>query len=102
MDKIVENNNLEEENIVEPFADDDEATWVYWTVFDTAERDISDEWVWERLRNKRDTLLSISDFRMVTDAPWDIAPWIIYRQALRDLPKKTKNPKQAVWPEAPE
>ena len=59
------------------------------------------EWVWERLRNKRDALLAATDFRMVIDAPWDQAPWVTYREALRDLPDNTTNPRLAVWPVAP-
>jgi hypothetical protein len=59
------------------------------------------EYVWERLRNRRDGLLRVTDFRMVTDAPWDTQPWATYRQALRDLPDNTSDPRIAVWPVAP-
>jgi hypothetical protein len=61
----------------------------------------SDELVWKRLRLRRDTLLSQSDHRMVSDAPWDTAPWATYRQALRDLPEQTADPRAAVWPNPP-
>jgi len=37
-------------------------------------------------RMVRDMLLTPTDFRMVSDAPWDTAAWAAYRQALRDLP----------------
>lgn len=37
-------------------------------------------------RSMRNKLLSDSDYRMVSDAPWDTAAWATYRQALRDLP----------------
>jgi len=86
---------------VEPFAGDDKATWVYWSDMDTAERGVPDEWVWERLRNKRDALLAECDWRVVADAPWDQAPWVAYREALRDLPDNTKDPRKAVWPVTP-
>jgi hypothetical protein len=59
------------------------------------------EWVWERLRYRRDSLLAASDFRMVSDAPWDTEPWAAYRQALRDLPEQTADPREAVWPDPP-
>lgn len=59
------------------------------------------EWVWERLRLRRDQLLAQSDFRMVADAPWDVEPWAVYRQALRDLPDTTTDPRLAVWPTTP-
>jgi hypothetical protein len=59
------------------------------------------EWQWERLRLKRDALLKKCDYRIVADAPWDIQPWIEYRQLLRDLPKKNKDPKKIVFPNPP-
>lgn len=85
----------------EPFAGDPTATWVYWSDMDTAERGVPEEWVWERLRNRRNALLAASDFRVVVDAPWDKTPWEAYRQALRDLPGNTPDPRQAVWPIEP-
>jgi hypothetical protein len=85
----------------QPFAGDANATWVYWADMDTAERGVPDEWVWERLRLRRDQLLTATDFRLVADAPWNTQPWADYRQALRDLPENTDDPRQAVWPESP-
>jgi hypothetical protein len=85
----------------EPFPGDETATWHYWSPMDTAERGVPVEWVWERLRNRRNALLSACDWRMVTDAPWDLAPWEAYRQALRDLPDNTEDPRKAVWPVEP-
>lgn len=76
------------------------ATWDFTTDRDPAS--IPDEWVWERLRNRRDALLSASDSRLVPDAPWDIEAWKTYRQALRDLPDTTTDPRAAVWPVAPQ
>lgn len=86
--------------IVTPF-NDPGATWVYWNSHDTMERGIIIEWVWERLRYRRDSLLHDSDFRMIPDAPWEKQTWVIYRQELRDLPKKTKDPRLAQWPVQP-
>jgi hypothetical protein len=85
----------------EPFPGDDTATWVYWTDMDTAERGVPEEWVWERLRNRRNHLLAACDFRVVMDAPWPLEPWEAYRQALRDLPDNTEDPRLAVWPIEP-
>lgn len=84
-----------------PYPDDPEATWKYWTEIDTVERGIPDEWVLERLRNRRNALLSACDWRVVPDAPWDIAPWIAYRQALRDLPETSADPRKVIWPTEP-
>ena len=86
---------------VEPFPGDDTATWTYWSDMDTAERGVPDEWVWERLRNRRNQLLAACDWRVVADAPWDTAPWIAYRQALRDMTAKTKDPRKTDWPVEP-
>jgi hypothetical protein len=77
-------------------------TWNYLSSQQDYTRDtIPMDYVWERLRNRRDQLLAQSDFRMVTDAPWDTAPWAVYRQALRDLPEQTSDPRVALWPDAP-
>ena len=57
--------------------------------------------VWQRLRFHRNRLLAACDFRMISDAPWDIQPWVAYRQALRDLPDATTDPRVTVWPIAP-
>lgn len=76
------------------------ATWAFWTDLDTADRGIPDEWVWERLRLRRDALLAASDFRMVPDAPWDTTPWAAYRQALRDM-TTAPDPRRVAWPTPP-
>lgn len=77
-------------------------TWHFLSPLDPAENDIPDEWVWERLRNRRNALLAECDWRVVIDASWDTAPWIEYRKALRDLPDATSDPRSAVWPTSPE
>lgn len=81
------------------FTGDDTATWVYWGPSDPS--DIPNDWVWERLRNRRNVLLAYCDYRVIPDAPWDTAPWLVYRQALRQLPDSTADPRAAVWPVAP-
>jgi hypothetical protein len=80
---------------------DESATWRYWSSMDDGRVEIPDEWVWERLRNQRDSLLMQTDHRMVSDAPWDSEPWAAYRQALRDLPEQTSDPREAIWPDPP-
>lgn len=86
----------------QPFPGDPDATWVYWSDLDTAERGVPDEWVWERLRARRDLLLRTTDYRIVDDVPWDRQPWKDYRQQLRDLPDTTSDPRTAIWPTEPE
>lgn len=97
----IEAQTKEPQPVITAFIVDESATWVYWTTLDTAERGISDEWVWERLRVRRDQLLYLTDYRMTVDAPWNNDAWAIYRQALRDLPNNTSDPKLAEWPVAP-
>lgn len=77
-------------------------TWNYLSTEQDYTRDtIPVDWVWERLRNRRDGLLAATDHRMVVDAPWDTEPWAAYRQALRDLPDNTTDPREALWPVQP-
>jgi hypothetical protein len=74
---------------------------VTWNYLAIDENEIPVEWVWERLRLRRDQLLRDSDFRVLPDAPWPTAPWADYREALRDLPEQTVDPRAAVWPDPP-
>lgn len=63
--------------------------------------DVSVEVAWRELRSKRDKLLFASDWTQTLDAKVDREAWSIYRQALRDLPQHTSDPRNAVWPEPP-
>jgi hypothetical protein len=56
---------------------------------------------WSELRRERDLRLSSSDWTQVSDAPVDRAAWAAYRQALRDLPANTTDPRDVVWPTPP-
>jgi len=56
---------------------------------------------WIDLRGSRDRLLTSSDWTQVPDAPVDQAAWATYRQALRDLPANTTDPRDVVWPTRP-
>lgn len=60
------------------------------------------EQAWVSLRADRDQRLKSSDWTQVPDAPVDQAAWATYRQALRDLPQNTTDPRQVVWPTPPE
>jgi hypothetical protein len=53
-------------------------------------------------RNKRDLLLSQSDWTQVADAPVDKIAWATYRQELRDISAQTGFPWAVVWPTQPE
>lgn len=54
-----------------------------------------------RFIRKRNQLLAASDWTQAPDAPVDQAAWVVYRQALRDLPSNTTDPRNPVWPVAP-
>ena len=84
-----------------PFPGDPDATWDYWSGLYNPTAGPTSEIVWARLRYRRDQLLAACDFRVVADAPWDQAPWVAYREALRDLPDATTDPRVAVWPVKP-
>lgn len=62
---------------------------------------LSDEDRWERIRIYRNHLLQSSDYRMISDAPWDKIAWAEYRQKLRDLPATVSDPAKIVFPEMP-
>lgn len=65
------------------------------------------QWVWDdavswaELRAERDRLLVNCDWTQVPDAPVDQAAWAVYRQALRDLPDNTQDPRNPAWPTPP-
>lgn len=62
----------------------------------------SDEVIWSRLRHRRDAELAACDWTQVADAPVNQPAWANYRQALRDLPDTTTDPREAIWPMPPQ
>lgn len=56
---------------------------------------------WRQLRFRRSQMLVKSDWTQVPDAPVDAAAWAAYRQALRDLPQNTQDPRDITWPQPP-
>ena len=61
-----------------------------------------DDFFWSELRRQRDKLLKTCDWTVLADSPVDIQAWSEYRQALRDLPANTTDPKLATFPNKPE
>ena len=58
----------------------------------------------EDIRNKRDRLISDTDFYLMSDYPIDSKNFEdlkIYRQALRDIPQQSGFPKDVIWPDVP-
>jgi hypothetical protein len=74
--------------------------WEYRTPFDT-EDELPEEWIWERLRAERNRRLALCDWTMISDATTDKVAWGAYRQALRELPSNTIDPRDAVFPTSP-
>lgn len=67
--------------------------------------DISDEELWDKVREKRNRLLLESDWTMSLDVPGDninLKEWMKYRQRLRDITTQDSNPKLIVWPLSPD
>ena len=59
---------------------------------------------WQILRNQRDDKLLFCDWTQGNDTPLDNSKkteWATYRQALRDLPSNTSDPKNPTWPTEP-
>ena len=59
---------------------------------------------WVIFRSKRTRRLSECDWVLLSDVTLSqekIDEWKVYRQALRDLPSVTKDPKNPVWPTQP-
>ena len=59
---------------------------------------------WAELRSLRDQKLAKCDWTQIADVPLteeQKTAWVIYRQALRDLPANTEDPKNPVWSEEP-
>ena len=56
---------------------------------------------WDIIRQKRNSLLSQSDYTQMPDWPGDKKAWAEYRQALRDITNKFTNPNTIIWPETP-
>lgn len=59
------------------------------------------EWWLERMRLRRDALLTASDWAMTSDAPTDKEAWAAYRQALRDFPATWVPSEEADFPNPP-
>lgn len=59
---------------------------------------------WNDVRNKRDSLLSSSDYTQLPDAPFtpeEKQAWTTYRQALREVTNQQVDPSAVVWPSPP-
>jgi len=58
----------------------------------------------ETVRTERDALLAATDWRVIKAAEVGSVldpAWIIYRQALRNVPEQPGFPHNVIWPETP-
>lgn len=71
----------------------------------TPEAATSPSTAWDQVRRERDSLLSDSDWTMITGCSVDQAQWSAYREKLRDIPQTYKNVSdpltEIVWPTLP-
>lgn len=67
-------------------------------------KDIPEEELWEKIREKRNNLLAECDWTMGVDVPKEInkREWELHRQRLRDITTLYTNPRDVVWPLSPE
>jgi hypothetical protein len=59
---------------------------------------------WKEFRNERNRKLIECDWTQLSDSPitkQKKQEWAVYRQALRDLPENTNDPKNPEWPSSP-
>jgi len=102
---IEDQNDLANVQIVQSIDEDGNAVYVAptftWAEF-VAEKAIQQiTFDWESLRAERDKRLTETDWWVLPDrAPTQ--EQLDYRQALRDLPANTEDPKNPVWPVKPE
>jgi len=77
--------------------DQGDGTYVWgWTVKDKPVAQLAEE-----ARDKRNTLLTSSDYTQLSDSPRDKQAWATYRQALRDITDQEGFPETIVWPVKP-
>ena len=57
--------------------------------------------LWEEFRRERNRRLSETDYMAFSDTAEMSDAWKTYRQALRDLPANTSDPKNPSWPTKP-
>jgi hypothetical protein len=74
-----------------------------WKIVDLSEEELNTviEKKSEEVRQKRNQLLVESDWSQISDSPVNKAPWVAYRQKLRDVTNQTGFPFGVIWPNKP-
>lgn len=92
------------QNIAEALPVEIEGEWVQrWSVTEASPEEVTARADAQAaaMRADRNERLRACDWTQVPDAPLDPAPWVIYRQALRDITLQAGFPYSIEWPEAP-
>jgi len=66
--------------------------------------EVSLELRWDKVKNKRNKLLTACDWTQLPDSPLSTeskTQWATYRQLLRDVPQQSVEPENVVWPTTP-
>jgi hypothetical protein len=63
---------------------------------------VSNDLYLARLRYWRNNELANTDWTQISDSPVDKEEWALYRQALRELPESSPNPKMIELPNKPD
>lgn len=66
--------------------------------------EVSLELRWDKVRNKRNKLLMMSDWTQMSDSPLSTeikTAWTLYRTELRNIPQQSVEPENVVWPSHP-
>ena len=75
--------------------------WQNFVAIHETANEVSNDYLWERIRNWRNSELAQCDWTQISDCTANKTVWATYRQALRDLPTQNADPKKIVFPTRP-
>jgi hypothetical protein len=75
--------------------------WQNFVAIHETANEVSNDYLWERIRNWRNSELTQCDWTQISDCTANKTVWATYRQALRDLPTQNADPKKIVFPTRP-
>jgi hypothetical protein len=82
-------------------ADDTVAIGDLWDGHEFSKPELDYEAQWLLIRARRNSMLILSDWTQLPDAPVDAEAWSVYRQDLRDVTNQS-DPFEILWPSLPE
>ena len=75
--------------------------WQNFVAIHETANEVSNDYLWERIRNWRNSELAQCDWTQISDCTADKSAWSAYRKSLRDLPTQNADPKKIVFPTRP-